>query len=135
MQLKILNLLMLILNDTHRNSLSALLGLLNSIARNENDNKMSLEGISIMLAPNLFIAQQLTPITNRGDSPKNPLVNNLAQSKRISISSQSVDEMSPEMLSYLQRTTNSLTVLKLLINLYPILFHVSCHHLMTIHEY
>ena len=126
---------MLILNDTHRNSLSALLGLLNSIARNENDNKMSLEGISIMLAPNLFIAQQLTPITNRGDSPKNPLVNNLAQSKRISISSQSVDEMSPEMLSYLQRTTNSLTVLKLLINLYPILFHVSGHHLMTIHEY
>ena len=125
MQIKILNLLMLILNDSHRNSLSAILQLLHLVVQNQGYNKMTLEGVCTVMAPNLMIDRQsMDPTSGGGGQSLVPPPSSL-MSRRMSYSSQSVNEISEEMSAYLRRTTNSLSVLKLLINLHPILFHVS----------
>lgn len=120
MQIKVLNLLLLILNESHRNSLSAILQLLHLVVENQCYNKMSLEGVCTVMAPNLMIDRQ-SQGSQSSLSPSLPSLMN----RRMSFSSQSVNEVSEEMAAYLRRTTNSLSVLKLLINLHPILFHVS----------
>ena len=119
MQIKILNLLMLILIDSHRNSLQAILQLLQLVVENEGYNKMSLEGVCTVMAPNLMIDQQ----SNDSSASSGQLPSLMP--RRMSMSSPSVNEVSEEMAAYLQRTTFSLSVLKLLINLHPVLFHVS----------
>ena len=124
MQIKILNLLMLILNDSHRNSLQAILQLLQLVVENEGYNKMSLEGVCTVMAPNLMIDRQSAD--SGGGGQLGGALPSLMP-RRMSLSSQSVNEVSEEMAAYLRRTTNSLSVLKLLINLHPILFHVSSY--------
>lgn len=163
--IKILNLLMLTLNDTHRNSLNALLILSNKVVRFMNYNLISLDGIATLLAANLFDCgslsynrnnpNQTSPAMN-GVNQKRPSISTATTTTiesmmigspiqgaggggvgvggspkqssidhhRTSVSSQLVNEISMEMATQLERTQNSLFVLKLLINLQPILFHV-----------
>ncbi len=122
MKIKMLNLLMLILNDSHRNSLSAVLQLFHLVVQNEAVNKMSLDAVCTVMAPNLMTEQQTNGHGHGhgGHSQRSPAMN-----RRMSYSSQSVNEVPEEMAAYLRRTTNSLAVCKLLINLHPLLFHVS----------
>lgn len=161
-KIKILNLLMLTLNDTHRNSLNALLNLSNKVVRFKEYNLITLDGIVTLLAANLFNfcpspsssnnrnnnhqstinGQKRSSISTtidsiglpttysqqekRDGSPKSLSSNNNNNHyRRISVSSQAVNEISTEMANQLERTQNSLGVLKLLINLQPILFHVN----------
>lgn len=155
-KIKILNLLMLTLNDTHRNSLNALLNLSNKVVRFKEYNLITLDGIVTLLAANLFNFCPSPSSNNRNNhqstsingqkrpsisttidsiglptpsqqegSPKSLSSNNNNHYRRISVSSQAVNEISTEMANQLERTQNSLGVLKLLINLQPILFHVN----------
>ncbi|KAH7639847.1 hypothetical protein HUG17_3880 [Dermatophagoides farinae] len=173
--IKILNLLMLTLNDTHRNSLNALLILSNKVVRFMNYNLISLDGIATLLAANLFDCgslsynrnnpNQTSPAMN-GVNQKRPSISTATTTTiesmmigspiqgaggggvgvggspkqssidhhRTSVSSQLVNEISMEMATQLERTQNSLFVLKLLINLQPILFHLPPYLERQIHE-
>lgn len=122
MQIKMLNLLMLILNDSHRNSLSAVLQLFHLVVQNEAVNKMSLDAVCTVMAPNLMTDRAPG---QHGSNQHGPNQRSPGMLRRMSLSSQSVNEVPEEMAAYLRRTTNSLAVCKLLINLHPILFHVS----------
>nr|XP_027200541.1 signal transducer and activator of transcription B-like [Dermatophagoides pteronyssinus] len=170
-KIKILNLLMLTLNDTHRNSLNALLNLSNKVVRFKEYNLITLDGIVTLLAANLFNfcpspsssnnrnnnhqstinGQKRSSISTtidsiglpttysqqekRDGSPKSLSSNNNNNHyRRISVSSQAVNEISTEMANQLERTQNSLGVLKLLINLQPILFHIPPYLERQIHE-
>ena len=133
---------MLMLNESHRNSLFALLQLLHYVVENKRSNKMSLESISTVMAPNLNVDlqhqhQQAFSNNSQQQGPFNSSNNNnFSQkmfkelgngSRRMSMSTHSVNEISEEMAHFLRRTTDSLVVLKLLINLHNILFHVSAN--------
>lgn len=123
MKIKMLNLLMLILNDSHRNSLSAVLQLFHLVVQNEAVNKMSLDAVCTVMAPNLMTDRAAGHAGGHGNHQPNQ--RSPAMTRRMSYSSQSVNEVPEEMAAYLRRTTNSLAVCKLLINLHPLLFHVS----------
>ncbi|XP_052764017.1 rho GTPase-activating protein 18-like isoform X2 [Mya arenaria] len=58
-QLHALNLLVLLLPDVHRDTLGALLDLLIKIVENSAKNKMSLNNVSMIMAPNLFLAPKI----------------------------------------------------------------------------
>ena len=53
-QLKILNLLILLLSEAHRNSLEEFISLVKDIVANEDKNKMTIHNIATVIAPNLF---------------------------------------------------------------------------------
>jgi hypothetical protein len=53
-QLQALNLLVLLLEPVHQASLKALLEFLNQVVQNENINKMGLNNVAMIMAPNLF---------------------------------------------------------------------------------
>ncbi|KAH9491963.1 Rho GTPase-activating protein 18 [Bulinus truncatus] len=55
-QLKALNLLIILLTDEHRNTLRVLLTFLRKIVSHSNANKMGLNNIAMIMAPNLFLA-------------------------------------------------------------------------------
>lgn len=55
-QLQALNLLVILINDVHRDSLKLLLKFLNLIIMNEEENKMTLNNVAMITAPNLFIS-------------------------------------------------------------------------------
>ncbi|KAL4218017.1 Rho GTPase activating protein 18 [Mactra antiquata] len=59
-QLHALNLLILLLPDVHRNTLRVLLELLELIIEHSNTNKMSLNNVAMIMAPNLFMAPKVT---------------------------------------------------------------------------
>ncbi|KAK0066094.1 rho GTPase-activating protein 18-like isoform X1 [Biomphalaria pfeifferi] len=54
-QLKALNLLIILLTDEHRNTLKVLLRFLRKIVSHSNMNKMGLNNIAMIMAPNLFL--------------------------------------------------------------------------------
>lgn len=133
-----INLLMLTLNDTHRNSVNALLNLFNKIVRNECFNKITLDSIATLMAINLF---ECSPSPTAPNSALNRQANNQSQqlssscasvinNKRFSITSQAEHEICERMNTKLGP---ALQVLKLLINLQPILFHVMYFTLQTTH--
>lgn len=49
-----MNLLILLLNEAHRNSLEEFIALLKDIVANEDKNKMTIHNIATVIAPNLF---------------------------------------------------------------------------------
>ncbi|XP_033100995.1 rho GTPase-activating protein 18-like [Anneissia japonica] len=53
-QLQCLNLLILVLSDVHRATLKLLLQFLSKVVANERYNKMSLNNVAMIMAPNLF---------------------------------------------------------------------------------
>ena len=55
-QLQALNLLVILLNEVHRDSLKLLLKFLGQVVANEPHNKMSLNNVAMITAPNLFIS-------------------------------------------------------------------------------
>lgn len=59
-QLKILKLLILQLPEAHRNVLKALLIFLSKVAENEKYNRMSLQNIAMIMAPNLFLPKNMS---------------------------------------------------------------------------
>ncbi|KAH3709008.1 hypothetical protein DPMN_068468 [Dreissena polymorpha] len=58
-QLHALNLLVLLLPSVHRDTLGALLDLLLEIISHSNTNKMSLNNVAMIMAPNLFLAPKI----------------------------------------------------------------------------
>ncbi|KAK6167614.1 hypothetical protein SNE40_021597 [Patella caerulea] len=55
-KLNALNLLILLLPDSHRDSLKLLLRFLRNIVSHSNENKMGLNNVAMIMAPNLFLA-------------------------------------------------------------------------------
>lgn len=66
-QLHALNLLILLLPNVHRDTLSVLLEFLRKIIHNSNTNKMSLNNVAMIMAPNLFMAPKVRG-SNQGKS-------------------------------------------------------------------
>ncbi|CAL1540767.1 unnamed protein product, partial [Lymnaea stagnalis] len=64
-QLKALNLLIILLTDEHRNTLKVLLRFLRNIVAHSNRNKMGLNNVAMIMAPNLFLA----PSRNNKEKP------------------------------------------------------------------
>ncbi|XP_041468624.1 rho GTPase-activating protein 18-like isoform X2 [Lytechinus variegatus] len=59
-QLQCLNLLVLVLPDTHRATLKLLLSYLSRVVSNESQNKMSLNNVAMIMAPNLFSGRAIS---------------------------------------------------------------------------
>ncbi|CAG2111722.1 unnamed protein product [Medioppia subpectinata] len=98
-QIQVLNLLILLINDSHRNTLEAILYLFNDIANHEQLNKMTVNNIATIMAPNLFP--------------------DLALKKR----SKQMEGMK-EMESIMERAKDSFYITKTLIFNHLVLFHV-----------
>lgn len=62
-QLQALNLLIILLNDVHRDSLKLLLKFLGRVVAKEEVNKMSLNNVAMIMAPNLFMARKSTKVS------------------------------------------------------------------------
>ncbi len=97
-QIQILNLLVLLLSDAHRNSLEAILILLKDIVMHENLNKMSVHNIATIMAPNLFPNLVQKKVTKGGEQK--------------------------EMALILERAKDSFLLTKMLINNQSVIFHV-----------
>ncbi|XP_077965883.1 uncharacterized protein LOC120335375 isoform X2 [Styela clava] len=65
-QLQALNLLIILLNDVHRDSLKLLLKFLSRVVAKEEVNKMTLNNVAMIMAPNLFMAKKQS---KRGETP------------------------------------------------------------------
>lgn len=61
LQLHALNLLILLLPDVNRNTLSLLLEFLEQVISHSNVNKMTLSNVAMIMAPNLFLAPKVRP--------------------------------------------------------------------------
>ncbi|GAB1606642.1 rho GTPase-activating protein 18-like [Argonauta hians] len=66
-RLKALNLLMMVLPDAHRNSLMLLLRFLKKVLYYQNENKMSLSNLAMIMAPNLFLSSSSKKLKNFKD--------------------------------------------------------------------
>ncbi|XP_014791020.1 rho GTPase-activating protein 18 isoform X1 [Octopus bimaculoides] len=66
-QLKALNLLLMVLPDAHRNSLMILLRFLKKVIYYQNENKMTLSNVAMIMAPNLFLSSSSKKLKNFKD--------------------------------------------------------------------
>ncbi|XP_029635720.1 rho GTPase-activating protein 18 isoform X3 [Octopus sinensis] len=66
-QLKALNLLFMVLPDAHRNSLMILLRFLKNVIYYQNENKMTLSNVAMIMAPNLFLSSSSKKLKNFKD--------------------------------------------------------------------
>jgi len=58
-QLQALNLLIILLDEVHRDTLQTLLIFLSKVVANEESNKMSLNNVAMITAPNLFLSKKI----------------------------------------------------------------------------
>ena len=95
-----MNVLILLLNEAHRNSLEEFISLVKDIVANEDKNKMTIHNIATVIAPNLF--PNLKSVKKKTSK---------AQEQR-------------EMLLMLDRAQHSIIVTKMLICNLQVLFQV-----------
>lgn len=115
------NLLVWLLHQVHRNVLFELLEMLHKIVENNRYNRMSLENIATVLAPNIF------PDDQPNAKPARP--NSLSAAMSPASSAATIAGINETYMQCLERTQASIRVLNFILNLYIVLFHVSCYFL------
>lgn len=126
MQIKVVNLLITLLHSSHRQSLELILEMLTKIVENSKYNNMNLDSVCTVWAP-VFVCKSFDPSS---DSKKSSSTLNLSQLNEsndsgISGHDQQLNNLF-QMTELIKRQTETLmNLVRLLIILKPIIFHVS----------